>query len=461
MDLSGYQLHVFLNYAHKKSDDILDQLNISPDRFCTMVWDARRKRNRNLCHLQDSGNAQGWSAASRAVLVSSFMREKYKCKFRYLSTRNNSIHQEWMDSFMVHAEYSISEYNLRDLELAIRLISRSWLSKQMWKLPPGQTCKLLEILLHDLNLRLEELITLQDDNDVLPSRVIREYVDTTSILHSMLIAYKDRLSNNVPINPETISQWMPKDFNLELRDTSADTISIQDVLSGNTTASKQRDYIPWEDAYRIAKKNIEAHLTHEFIEISRMGRLPENVAKSLRYYLMPLDIYSRYKSIENIDTDSHVVASQRIISNSELNWLEFKLFSLKAEDLLRASKFRPDHAWLFELISIIRLCNLLFCQYNVQFEWIANCFACDRDMPDCSDIDWKRAIQHRPCIVTFGTNLYLVWRENVFTSKSIYEILLLWILIVHSINYKVRVSTHSFFNIQREIELIYDKCFPR
>jgi hypothetical protein len=82
-------------------------------------------------------------------------------------------------------------------------------------------------------------------------------------------------------------------------------------------------------------------------------------------------------------------------------------------------------------------------------------------MLDCNDLNWNRAVQQRPCIVTFGTHLFLVWREDVFTSESIYEILLLWILIIHSIHYKVRVSTHSFFNIQREIELIYDKCFPR
>jgi hypothetical protein len=436
MEASDYKLHVFLKSVLDDPGAAMGTwAGSSPTRFCKMIWDARRKRNLELCILDESGKAQGWSAASRFVLVSSQIREIYKCEFLYLSAGNGrkKIHESWKRNFMVHAQYGIPSYDLRDLELAFRLLSRSWLSRELWKAPADEVYKLTEILLYDLNLRLEQILCELKSSDVLPGQVIRECVDTTALFHGMLLAYKNRVTNCVPITPNRIARWAPA------------------IYRG----------AQWNRQYESALDRLREYLRTEFVEISKMGRLPENVAGFLRFLLLPLDIFSRYKAIENLTTESHIVASQRILSVAELNWIEFKMSSLKAEELLDAHKFRPEHAWIFEMASVAKLCNLLLCQYNVQFQWIANCFVCDRDTPRYTDEMWNRATQQRPCISTFGPHYYLSWRGEVFTSEDLYEIVLLWILITHSNKSVVRVSAHESYTLRREIEMLYNKCFPR
>jgi hypothetical protein len=214
----------------------------------------------------------------------------------------------------------------------------------------------------------------------------------------------------------------------------------------------------WTGDYKDAIHKLRAHLTKEFIAVSGMGRLPENVRGMLRALLMPIDIFSRYKSLENIDTGSHIVASQRVVSIAELNWIDNRLGTYKPELLLDASSYRPDHAWLFEASCLLKLCDILFCQHNNGFDWMGNCVLVDRDL--VPDLIWNQAVARRPCIMLFGSVIVLAWKDHVFCSRDMVEIIFAWIMMVRDNQFLVRIDPQHGFTIRKEITTLIDMCFP-
>lgn len=443
IDCADYDLHVFLKKIVVSPYEAMDEVSGgSAPQMCKCLWDARRRRNVELCKLDESGNAQGWSAAARFLLVSSHVRSEFNVPFNYLSedgSGGREVRRKWATSCMLHADYRISKYDARDVELALRTIGRMWLSKWFWKYDPASVCKLLEILLYDLNLRLEEIVCEMKPGTELPSELIRESVDTTAMTHGILIAYKKRVLKCDPVAPLDALVGMGV------------SSGLCGILEGSGLT---------HDKYTAALKKFRENIRTEYFEISKMGRLPENIAKMLRYLLLPIDIYSRYKAIEKLETDSHLCASQRVLSLAETTWLDFKMPDLKAEQLLDSSSFRPDHAHLFEMACVFKTCDLLLRQFNVAFQWIGRCVVLGRDSAGYSNSVWMKAAHHHPCIVTMGYHYYVVYRESVVATDDAYEAVFVWMTVIKQQGYEVRMSPRESFRIRREITMLYDKCFP-
>lgn len=418
-----YALHRHLVEVHEQCNA---RRIADPARTCKELWDARRARNVVLCEMDESGSGQGWSAASRLVLLAVQIRSVYRVQCNYLG--DNAMYAKWASSLMLAGAYPIHEYEVSDVLIALRTLARNWISADFWRYGVRDVYLLLEALLHDLNLRLEDCLARAPADVPIPESSLRECVDTTAMMHNTIITLMDRAQNCVQLTPIALVQWEHE---------------------GSTDWTRD-----WTDAVAHARE----HLRAEFLAISGMGRLTENVSKMLRALLLPLDVFSRFRSLENISTESHIVASQRVLSIAEIQWLDVKMPSLQPGMMLDASPYRPNHAWLFEASCIFQLCNVLFCQYNAGFAWFGECVLIDRNA--CTDTVWAQAIQRRPCILMYGIHFIVAWKEHRIITRNIYEAVLVWALMVRKNRYTVRISPQETYNLVKEITLLIDKSFP-
>lgn len=434
-ELAGGDLNDYMKRIIQSPEDILSELCLARmEDLVEMIWDVRRVRNVEICKLDDSGRAKGWTSSARLMMISVSIRQNH---FVYLSERFGAEHvrKRWSAACMTHALFPVSRYNLRDIQLALRTASRMWTADTFWKHGPEDTVRMVEILLHDINLRLEEIIYNEPADYVLPSEIINETCLTIAHIHCIL----RRFQNEIKCKSCDIKE--------------AFFVPEYDNIRRHITELR----MTWED-YNNGYKKLKEEIQNEFLVISRADAMSSEIKLMLKEVLLPINIYCRYKAMEKLENTSLRVASEKIFSIAELQWLDNDLGNLKPKQYLDPGAMRFNQKHLFELCTILKISQILFSQYNVNFSWIQTCVCLDRDISCMNEDVWKSFTYYHPCIITLGTNVYVVQQGGAVRVRDIYDAIFLWTLLIRKENGYVHLSVRDSLCIKREVDALYNKC---
>lgn len=419
------------------------------------LWNVRRSWNMGIMHKEKSGITQGWTTLSRIFLLESLIKAKmYLSNFSTSYYVNNELTQTLSKVGLIHTFRKICDYDALDLLLGMRIIARSWTSETVWKNGISETVNNIELLLHDLNLRgLDFVIHYEDAEEkedekkqvkkrkekvpVIRRNFIFEIAHMTGFYHYMITFWKDRVVPHL-MNEEELCDY---------RERSIPSRFVRGLDEDEKWNMYQQSY-----------ENIRKFMYTEFLSVAKMGIITRSAYGALRYLLLPYDIFVRYNNANNRDTSDGVLASEAVLSQTEINYLDFEMGANKDETLLNAVTIDSERKWIFEAVCMTKLCDDLMCQYNLEYRWMENTVVYDRDLWRVSpeEIFGSRL----PVILFFGCSTIFIFRRRAMILRDSSEAFMLWIFAVfEELGSKVPVGESIIFDLNKEIRKMIDICF--
>lgn len=402
------------------------------DAFATWLWNARREHHLALAPMDESGAFQGWTALARLLILECRVRAGFATTPIFYAT--DRALQKLGELGLLHTKRSVKDYDRLDILFAFRLLARNFSTECAWRSGIKGLFRVLEVFLHDLNLRAQAFVN--DDSGQHDRDFVVEVTHMTAVFHQIMYFWNSHLARAV-IAPAVCKNY-------------------KHGLIAESRLRQIRDQVA--SVYEKCYDNVREFLRAEFLQVARMGIISRRVVAALRKLLMPLDVLLRYRLEVNRVTTDLLIASETVLSRCETNFLDFEMCNFSDQALLEAGEIDAEEAWLFETCSIVKLFDDIMCQFNVDYRWAGNTVLYARDAHKCRP---ETVLLNRtPVLLVYGTHVIFVYRKCALPVRDLYEGIMLWTFVVDDVyGGMVPVGDDAVFDVKREISRVMDICF--
>lgn len=405
----------------------------SYDTFCEWLWECRHSLHMIGYVTDDSGDSAGWTTLGRMLLLSASIRRRFGVRVGYVIADDEDYNKLARIGLLVCTR-KVCSYDLTDVRMTVRLLCIKWTAQSMWdQYGVEDTMRLVEMLLYDLNMRVEGMWASAQSMSPALVDLIQELAHATASVHAMMAFMRAQVLSR------------------RRRFASRHTLFPDALLHGGESKT---------DAYNAAVARLGTEMETVFKQNVRLGTMKEDLCPSVQLLLSPVDTALRARAKTGIDVPNAMTARRHGISVNEYIWDMTKMPDLNGEDFLDASSWDSDNAWLVRVLCMLRVAHIMVSQYAQGLHWIAACVLFDRDAFRTVAANGFRATP--PLVYVSAYRVYVIHDEDYYACGSTAEAFFLWCCIIRGI-YKDVLMTGSTaqYDLKKDLDGIFNICCPR
>lgn len=400
--------------------------------FCDWLWEKRREIHQIGYVTDDSGTSAGWSTLARMLLLSGRIRREHDVPPMY-SLIDEGDYAVLARMGLLMCTRKMCQYDATDIRMTIRLLCVKWTTRDLWLVDSlDEIRRLIEMLVYDLNMRLEELWAVTNGEETL-LELVMELAHATSAIHAMLGFVRAQVLTCNNLTNDRM-KLLPDAF-----------------IYGDETR---------EQTYQRAVQRLTEEMYGEFRRNARMGTLKEELCASVQLLLSPIDTSMRARAKTGFEVPNASTARRHNISVNEYIWDMTKMGELDGEQFLDAEDWDSDNAWLVHVISFLRIAGNLVTQHTQTLQWVGSCVLFDRDAFRAVATNGFRTTP--PLLFIHAFRMFVMHDGAYYRVESVAEAFFLWCCILRGVyEDRLMMGTTAQYNLKKELDAIFDICCPR
>ncbi len=423
--------HFMMNVDHDPR--LILTLFDSYETFCEWMWERRRELHLIGYITDDGGEAVGWTTIARMLVLSARIRREFNVPAGYSIITDDDYNKLARIGLLV-CERRVCSYDLVDVRMTIRLLCVKWTAQTMWnQYGLLETMNLVEMLLYDINMRVEGMWVTTPSVTKPFVDLIQELAHATAVVHAMIgFARAQLLTRNRRFASR--HEYFPSAL----------------VFSAGSKA----------EAYAAAVQRLGTEMESVFNQNVRLGTMKEDLCPSVQLLLSPVDTAMRARAKTGIAVPNAMTARRHGISVNEYIWDMTKMPDLTAEDFLNAASWDEDNAWLVRTICMFRVAHIMVTQYAQSLHWVAACVLFDRDAFRTIAANGFRTTP--PLLYVTGHRVFLIHENDYYACETPAEAFFLWCCIIHGVYKDVLMTGKTAqYDLKKDLDGIFNICCPR